>query len=128
MDLELVFGRKIYEQIAPVTYLNIPVLFPEATYHLNITLSQDVWKYPRWPYWPLVEVTPRARIDVVESKGIPQPGKGGWDFGDTAMFSLTCKASSLGEAVRAVYSNVYEQRRIYGSGPNMYAIRGMENG
>lgn len=120
---EVILGRREYTQTNVVEHKNVPIYFPEGVYHLNITLSEDVWTYKRFPHWPFKLVVPRAHIDVVEQSGIRAPGKGenSWDCGDNNTMGLICLASNLHEAVEAMRSTVNETRRKYGSGEAMYA-------
>jgi hypothetical protein len=122
---EKIFGRRDYAQTLPREFKNQEIWFPEGRYHLDITLSEDTWKYRRWPWWPLTRVVPRAHIGVVEKTGIPVPGKGenSWDCGDDATHGLTCKAASLHEAIEAVRNCVNHTRRRHGSGEAMYLKR-----
>lgn len=87
------------------------VLMPEGVYPVEITLTEDKWKRPRWP-WPTV--VRRARIEC--PGGIPTPGKGenSWDCGEDATYGLTCPASTVEEAVEELKRGVMEDRERYG--------------
>lgn len=87
------------------------VLMPEATYPVTVTLTEDSWKRPRWP-WPTI--MRRAQIDC--PGGIPKPGKGEntWDCGEDATYGLTCPAATVEEALVKLERRVVEDRERYG--------------
>lgn len=89
----------------------VPVVMPERAYLAQVTMHQDSWKRPRWP-WPKRLL--RATIDV--PAGIPFPGKGenSWDCGEDATYSMTCPAADPEEAARKLRDSVLLSRLRYG--------------
>jgi hypothetical protein len=121
---EKIFGRIKYTQ-GEQRYHAKTIYFPEGDYPISIKLSEDSWKYKRWPYWPLTKVISRAQVEVIDEKGIPVPGKGenSWDCGDTATHSISGPANSVHEAMEMLRSSVNRTRSKYGSGEAMYLKR-----
>lgn len=87
------------------------VLMPEGLYPVDVTLTEDTWKRPRWP-WP--HVVRRAQIECPIP--IPTPGKGenSWDCGEDATYGLTCPASTINEALSMLKESVMQDRERYG--------------
>lgn len=87
------------------------ILMPEAAYPVDVMLTEDTWKRPRWPRAIVVR---RANIEC--PGGIPTPGKGenSWDCGEDATFGLTCQAESVEEAIDRLKASVMEDRERYG--------------
>ena len=83
----------------------------EGIYPVEITLTEDSWERPRWP-WPTV--IRRAQIEC--KRPIPEPGKGenSWDCGENATYGLTTPASSAEEALQHLRDSVMSTRERYG--------------
>lgn len=82
---------------------------PEGAYPLKVELYTASWKQPRWPR---VRSIRRADVEVLAKGGVPFPGKGEseYDLGDDAVFSLTCPAKTVEEAVEALRASVMRDR------------------
>lgn len=80
-------------------------------YPVDVILSDNQWKYPRWP-WPKVI----RRAEVQSKEGIPIPGKGenSWDCGEDRNYSLNTPAKTIAEAVEAMGEYVQKRREQYG--------------
>lgn len=81
------FGRNKYSSVEHGTHPGA-VTLPERSYPVNITLTTDTWKRPRWP-WPTV--IERAKIECGED-GIPDhagKGENDWDQEDDYVISMT---------------------------------------
>ena len=111
---EVIFGRPVYssrevERGTGLVYLqegNATVGYP-----VDVILSDDQWKFPRWP-WPKVI----RRAEVQSKDGIPIPGKGenSWDCGEDRNYGLITPANSIAEAIEAMGKSVQERREPHG--------------
>lgn len=101
--------HKYSQRILRKEQVEIPI--PEKTYRGTVEIFESVWKRPRWPFAKKII---RAKIAVED--GIPVPGKGenAWDCGEDAIYSLTCPASSVEEAIAKLVESCLERRRKYG--------------
>lgn len=110
--LDALFGKHEYESI-PLKTATIQIPMPEGLYKGTCTLSEDVWKRPRW----FAKKIRRAHVDMVEP--IPFPGKGSesWNCGDDAAFGMTMQARTIGDAIGAMVASVTNSRHRNG-GPN----------
>lgn len=90
-----------------------PIPMPEGSYPAKITIHEDTWKRPRWPFPKRIV---RATIDM--EKPIPFPGKGenAWDCGDDALHSLTTPATTIPKAIAATVESVLQSRMKRGGG------------
>jgi hypothetical protein len=89
---------------------SILVPMPEGTYPATATLFESTWKRPRWFTERLV------RCDITVPGGIPMEGKGenSWDCGEDAVYSLTCPAHTIEEAIGQLVTSVLRSRQRYG--------------
>lgn len=87
------------------------VPMPERTYPATVTISESTWTRSRWPF---AKRLVRATIDV--EGGVPVPGKGenSWDCGEDAIYSLTCPATTIPEAVSKMVESALRSRERYG--------------
>lgn len=110
--LNTLLGKPVYNS-KPLTQdpVHRRVLMPEAFYPVAVTLTEDSWKRPRWP-WPTV--VRRATVECL--RPIPKPGKGenSWDCGEDGTYSMTCPASTVEEALAALKASVMRDRERYG--------------
>lgn len=115
--LDILLGRVKHATEREIATEPIVVCMPEADYRGTVRLEVETWRRPRWPWWPSAVRIVRARIDMQDP--IPFPGKGenSWDCGEDATSGLTCKASSVPEAIAAMTETVLSSRRRNG-GPN----------
>lgn len=110
--LNTLLGKPVYNS-KPLTERPVvkQVLMPEASYPVTVTLTEDTWQRPRWP-WPTV--VRRAQIEC--PGGIPKPGKGenSYDCGEDGTYGLTCPASTVEEALEHLKASVMRDRERYG--------------
>ncbi len=80
-------------------------------YPVKVIVSDDQWKFPRWP-WPKV----LRRASVESEDGIPIPGKGenSWDCGEDRRFSIKTTANTIAEAVEAFRRDIEKTRERRG--------------
>jgi len=119
--LDIIFGRIIYLS-DDIETVQVPFAMPEAHYTLTIKRFRSTWMRPRLP-WFKHEL---LRAEIKPSKPVPVPGKGenSYDCGDDAIHSLTCPATTVGEAVGSFFESIDRQRTRYGAGLCEYADRG----
>lgn len=84
---------------------------PEGEYPAKYRLFRSRWKRPRWPW---AKTLLRANIEVERGIAIPGKGENDWDMDDDAIFSLTCPATTVTEAIQAYQASVARRRRKYG--------------
>jgi len=87
------------------------VPMPEKAYPCTVEMFEATWKRPRWFPKRLI----RADIDIPE--GVPFPGKGenSWDCGEDAIFSMSCVARTVPEAIGKIVSSCLSDRQKYGT-------------
>jgi hypothetical protein len=121
--VDFLFGKQEYSS-KPLTERPVvkQVMMPEASYPVTVTLTEDSWKRPRWP-WPVV--VRRAQIDC--PGGIPKPGKGenSYDCGEDATYGLTCPAVTIEEALEKLKASVMRDRERYGGKNWKPSVAGM---
>lgn len=105
---DFVLGKAAYSSKELVTYaVSIPL--PEGTFPGTVTLEEATWKRPRWK----AKIVRRADISVERPPTFPGKGENSWDQGDDAIYSMTCRAKSVAEAigqyVEAVLSNRFRR-------------------
>lgn len=110
--VDFLLGKRKYASknlLASPALVDAPM--PEATYPVEVMLTEDSWKRPRWP-WPMV----RRRADVKCLRPIPIPGKGenSWDCGEDAIYATGCAATTVDEALAALKDSVLKTRERYG--------------
>ncbi len=99
--LDFVFGRQKHsERDLDTVATTIPA--PEGAYPASIRFFESTWRRPRWPWWPLTRHMDRADIELQKPVPIPGKGENSWDCNEDAIYSLTCRARTVGEAVAAV--------------------------
>ena len=110
----ILFGRSKYSESPRETH-TASLTLPEGTYPLVVELYKATWKRPRWPR---SVSTQRADVDAGKN-GIQIPGKGenDWDCDDDAVFSMTCPAATVEQAVETLRALILRDRKRYG-GPN----------
>jgi hypothetical protein len=91
------------------------VPMPEGPYPSKVTLREDTWRRPRWPFPKRL-----LRAEVRPETPIPHPGKGenAWDCGEDATRSLYTTAATVEDAVAAMVSTVLRSRRRHGGSVN----------
>lgn len=111
--MDFLLGRMHYDSRDLQTrHVEIPT--PEGLCPARVRFFESTWKRPRWPWWPLTRRMVRSDIDL--QKPIPIPGKGenSWDCDEDAIYSLTCRATTVAEAVAAVVKSYVETRERHG--------------
>lgn len=85
----------------------VDIPLPEGNVRARVRLYEIILKRPRW----FARVYNRADIEPVT--GVPIPGKGenSWDCGDDAIYSLSCPANSVEEAIGAFVTTVLRDRQ-----------------
>lgn len=83
---------------------------PEKVYDVQIEITEDVWKRPRWP-WPYKVVRTHSEVEG----GIPVPGKGTTDYncGPDAIYSQTSPGTTFDAALANLYRSVSHNRERY---------------
>jgi hypothetical protein len=103
------------EPVGDPEVVTIPM--PEGNYLGRSTIERCTWKRPRWfaERWSSAKVTMDPREDA-SFKPIPIPGKGenSYDIDDDALYTMSTKARSHGEAVAKVVENVLTTRERRG--------------
>jgi hypothetical protein len=84
---------------------------PEGVYRVSIDIYTAIWKRPRWPW-----ATRITRSDIELKDGVWVPGKGdnGWDMDDDTIYSMTCNAATVAEALDHLRQSVLRDRERYG--------------
>lgn len=110
--IDILFGDKKHNERVLEDNIPIAVTMPEKTYKGKVKLSFETWKRPRL-FWNSDEIC-RAHIDMIEP--IPVPGKGTceWNCGEEAIYSLTCPANSVAEAIAKITEDTLKTRERYG--------------
>jgi hypothetical protein len=108
--LDFLLGRQQYSE-GPRERHETTITFPEAAYPVAVELYTSTWKRPRWP-----KVLAVSRADVEMGTPIPIPGKGenSWDMDEDAIWSITCPAATVEEALASLRESVERDRRRYG--------------
>jgi hypothetical protein len=108
--MDILFGRDKHSE-RNLTVHEVNVSLPDGQYPAHIQMVLSEWRRPRWPF---VKRIKRAHIDM--KKPIPVPGKGenSWDLDDDAIFSMTCPANTVEEAISHVVESALRDRRRYG--------------
>lgn len=93
---------------------DVEIGMPEGAYAATVSMIERTWTRQRWPWWPLTKRRMTAKVDVPD--GIPHPGKGenSWDYGDDALYGLSCPARTVEEAIGRVVESATRDRRRYG--------------
>lgn len=117
--LNTLLGKPVYSSktLPEFTFLKeeepkrYSIRLPEGVYPVDVVLTEDSWKRPRWPRATVVR---RAKMEC--PRGIPIPGKGenSWDCGEDATFGLTCPAATVQEGLEHLSAHVRERRERYG--------------
>lgn len=107
---DILFGRRKHSE-RKLTVHEVNVTLPDGQFPAHIQMVLSEWKRPRWPFPLRIK---RAHIEL--KKPIPIPGKGenSWDLDDDAIFSMTCAANSVEEAVAHLVQSALRDRRRYG--------------
>jgi len=108
--VDFLFGK---ERIVAEKVLDerlVKVRFPEAIYDVSFKLFRRWDKRPRWK---------SKRFDICRIEmdpPIPVPGKGenAWDIGEDAIWSISCNATSIDQAVIKLLDSVNRSRVRYG--------------
>lgn len=110
--LDFLFGRQKYVNVVLSRHTR-EIAFPEGTYPVVVALEHCTWRRPRWP---LVRQQRTATVNVLPESGIPIPGKGenSWDIDDDAVFSLSCPAQTVEEALAHLQQHVERTRERHG--------------
>jgi hypothetical protein len=89
----------------------VVVPLPEANYEAIVELNEATWKRPRWPF---AKRRRGANVEIV--KPLPTPGRGesDYDIGEDAIFSLSCRADTVAEAIGKAVTSALESRHRYG--------------
>jgi hypothetical protein len=116
---DVIFGSAKHSSIERSKHVGF-VRLPEQTYQVEVTLTTDTWKRPRWP-WPAV--IDRAHIDCGKD-GIPDhagKGENDYDLDDDSVFSSTAPVtkglidiSQVEEACQALAKSIIRNRQRYG--------------
>lgn len=108
--LDFLLGRDQYSE-TQIESGAMQISMAEGKYPATYRLFRSTWKRPRWP-WP----THLLRGDMEVEHGIPVPGKGenSWDQEDTAIYSLTCPATTREELAEKFVATVLRKRTQYG--------------
>ena len=113
---DFLFGRLRYEKRELET-VETQVPTPEGPVPARIIFDESTWRRPRWPWWPLTRRRDGANIELLRPIPIPGKGENAWDIDDDAIYSLSCNAKTVAEAVAAVVENYTRSRERHG-GPN----------
>lgn len=107
--IDFLLGKASYET-ETLEQRDTHVPMPEKVYAATVEIFESKWRRPRW----FTKRMLRATIEV--EGGIPIPGKGteSWNCGEDASFGLTCKATTVEEAVGEMVKNCLETRARYG--------------
>lgn len=109
--LDILFGKVKYSKQS-LSVTQSVVHMPEGAYPCSVEMFESTWKRPRLPFGKKII---RANVDMGKNP-IPIPGKGenGWDMDEDATYSMTCVASSPGEAVQHLAESTLKERERYG--------------
>ncbi len=111
--VDFFLGRSEYSKHELKTGM-VDVIMPEGNYPAQYTIFESTWKRPRWP-WSKHMI--RAMIEPQTPIPVPGKGESSWDIGDTAVYSMTCLATSGDGAARRLTESCLRDRRRYG-GPD----------
>lgn len=111
--LDTILGKTKYASTT-LTESEVMIPMPEGEHTARVTLTQDSWTRPRFPFWPFRKEMQRARVDIPKGIGIPGKGENSWDCGDDAVYGLTTQASSVEEAIGKVVASALRDRIRYG--------------
>lgn len=102
--------------------VNVIISMPEGDYPATVTLSEQVWKRPRWP---IARKRKGANVDIKAPGGVPIPGKGemSYNCGEDGFTSIGTSATTIDGAVLAAIDSVNKRRLRYG-GPDWRPGRG----
>jgi len=116
--LDTVFGETSFSE-KQVDKQAVLVPMPERNYRGTVTLLQQTWKRPRWPFKTGPERLHLSRLGyrltMEEGEQIPFPGKGenSWDQGENALYDLSGRGDVI-DAIAAAVRTIYKSRRAYG--------------
>jgi hypothetical protein len=107
---DLLFGREKRSERATGS-VDTAVALPEGVYPARIEFHELTARRPRWHGARLHHY---ATIDLL--RPIPVPGKGDndWDQDDNAIYSMSCQAESVEEAIAHLVKSVARDRREHG--------------
>lgn len=108
--MDILFGREKHTQHS-LSINDILITMPEGDYPATIEMYISKWKRHRWPFARYIK---RANVEL--ERPIPVPGKGenSWDLDDNAIYSLTCKAETIEEAISQTIQSALRDRKRYG--------------
>lgn len=92
----------------------VELAFPEGVYSAKVQLKEAQWVRARWftQRWCNAEVT------LEKPPAVPGKGENSWDCGEDAIYSLSCPAATLEEAMAKYTEAVYNSRRRHGGSVN----------
>ena len=111
--LDFLFGRQKHRE-RDLEAVETLVPTPEGGVLATVRLFESTWERRRWPWWPLTRCLDRAEIELREPIPVPGKGENSWDCGEDAIYSLTCPARTVSEAVAAVVESYTRTRERHG--------------
>lgn len=112
-SMDFLVGRQKYTE-RDLESIETTVPTPEGAIPATVRLFESTWRRPRWPFWPLTRRLDRADIELHRPVPIPGKGENSWDCGEDAIYSLTCRATTVAEAVAAVVESYTQTRERHG--------------
>ena len=108
--LDLLLGREQYSE-TPGYVIQTTIPFPEGNYDVTIKLYTSTWKRKRWH---TIKTVNRADLELIRPVPIPGKGENAWDIDEDGIYSMTCQASTVEEALATLRASVERDRMRYG--------------
>lgn len=108
--IDALLGQEKYSSRVLSTH-QAEIVFPEGGYSATIELFESTWKRPRWPRPKVIR---RAKVEMHKPVPIPGKGENAWDIEDDAIYSMTCPAATVEEAIGHLRASVERDRKRYG--------------
>lgn len=104
---ELLFG-KWEMRWEPIETVETIIPMPERSYPATVEIRDHVSWNRRIPF--LKRRIRTCNVEIPGGLGVPGKGENAWDIGADAIFSLSCPAETVAEAVGKVVESVYRDR------------------
>jgi len=111
--IDFLFGGTKYES-RNIKSERAVIPMPEGGYPCTVTINEDTWLRPRWPFvWKRL-----IRSEIKPDTPIAHPGKGenSWDCDEDAMHSIYGPYNNTLDAVMEAAKSVMHDRLRYGGG------------
>lgn len=109
--LTSILGRwEFSEEVLGTTQAVVPM--PEGTYPATVTMDRATWRRKRFPF--ISKTMLGAKVEVEGGIGHPGKGENAWDCGDDAIYSISCRAATVEEAIGQMVASVLRNRMKYG--------------